>query len=234
MISTGRWALIRMREYATPPDVRLSYFPVAEGGYGNDLIGTRAAAVYRGGKHKELAVLFLAYLASEAYNLQIVADADALPPNPVFSESEAFYRPADWPNEWDVHGPTREAAQERAIAPSISPFIAQATVSRLAEAALQEVMSDPQLATPEEAAANLELELNSQIAMTVRESDSLQGRFDEAVATQAKIDAYREAGRPIPVEWITNPFHRRYYMDMGWATQDPAPPAEPTGEEGTQ
>ncbi|MEM1208253.1 MAG: extracellular solute-binding protein [Planctomycetota bacterium] len=222
MISTGRWALIRMREYADPPDIRLSYFPLPKGGYGNDLIGTRAAAVYRGGRNKDLAVLFLAYLASESYNQQIVADADALPPNPAYAESEAFYRPDDWPNEWDVHGPTHRAAQERAIAESISPFIAQATVGRLTNDAMQEVMSDPQLSTPEEAAATLQEEINRQIAMTVRESVALQRRFDEAVAVQEKIDAYREQGRPIPVEWIANPFHRRYYLDKGWATRGEA------------
>ncbi|MEM0913295.1 MAG: extracellular solute-binding protein [Planctomycetota bacterium] len=218
MITTGRWALIRMREFAEPPDIKLSYYPVPKGGYGNDLIATRAAAIYRGGRNKDLAVLFLAYLASESYNNQIVADADALPPNPVFAESEAFDHPPDWPNEWDVHAPTHQAAQERAIAESISPYIAQATVARLANSALGEVMSSPQLATPEEAAAELQEEINEQIAATVRESPTLMEHYQRAVETQKKIDAYRAEGKPIPVEWIANPFHRRYYLDMGWAT----------------
>ncbi|MEM6391489.1 MAG: extracellular solute-binding protein [Planctomycetota bacterium] len=222
MIVTGRWALIRMRDFAEPPEIKLSYYPVPPDGYGNDLIATRAAAVYRGGKNKDLAVLFLAYLASESYNNQIVADADALPPNPLFAESEAFDRPPDWPNEWDVHAPTHEAAQERAIAESISPFIPRSTVARLAGDALQEVMSDPQVATPEEAAATLQEEINHQIAMTVRESATLRQRFDEAVELQKKIDTYRAEGRPIPIEWIANPFHRRYYLDKGWATRGEA------------
>ncbi|MEM6561519.1 MAG: hypothetical protein AAF656_07945, partial [Planctomycetota bacterium] len=48
----------------------------------NSLIQTRAAILYTGSPNKELAALFLKFLASEEYNANIVADADGLPPNP--------------------------------------------------------------------------------------------------------------------------------------------------------
>lgn len=220
MILAARYSLIRMRDFSEPLEMKLSYFPVPEGGFPNDYVSTRAAAVYKGSPHPELAVLFLAYLASEPYNQQIVADADALPPNPIYTRSEAFLRPADHPTEWDVHGPTLVSATQRAIAPSVSPFVADASLRRLSAAAIQKVLATPQLASPEQAAAELESRLNDEIARTIQESTLLREQYDKLIQRQAQIDAYRAEGRPVPLEWITNPFHRRYYAERGWLADE--------------
>lgn len=220
MILAARYSLIRMRDFPEPLAMKLSYFPTPEGGFANDLVSTRAAAVYKGSKHPDLAVLFLAYLASESYNQQIVADADALPPKPIYARSEAFLRPVDHPNEWDVHGPTLVSATQRAIAPSVSPFVADASLGRLTAAAIQKVLTTPQLASPEQAAAELESRLNDEIARTIQESTLLAEQYEELMERQRKIDAYRAQGRPVPKQWITNPFHRRYYAEMGWLVED--------------
>jgi multiple sugar transport system substrate-binding protein len=99
MYRSGRYALIQLREFSLerrkdgkgPLRLRASEPP--HGGFPNTSTGTRAAAVYKGGKHKDLAKYFLAYLASEAYNMNIVRDADALPPNPAFTTIAAYRQP---------------------------------------------------------------------------------------------------------------------------------------------
>ena len=49
------------------------------------------------------------------------------------------------------------------------------------------------------------------------ESPNLRSKYEEAVAVQEKIDSYRQQGRTVPLAWIINPFHRKYYVSKGWA-----------------
>ncbi len=216
MILAGRWGVIRLREVARAPQIQLSYFPTAAGGWPNDVISSRAAAVYAGSRYPELAMLFLAFLASEDYNRLIVADGDALPPNPRFADTAEFRHPQAYPHEWDLHGPTYDTAMHRAVALAESPFISGGTTRRLASQALEKVMATPMLATPEAAAATLEEQINAEIAKTIRESETLLKQHHQLVALQQQIDARRAQGRPVPLSWITNPFHRRYYLEQGW------------------
>lgn len=227
LILAGRWGVIRLRDYVDPPEVRLSYFPTVDGGWANDVIASRAAAIYAGSDYPELAALFLAFLASEQYNSLIVLDGDALPPNPAFADTPEFNRPADHPNEWDIHAPTFRTAMHRSVALSESPFIASGTTRRLAGQALERVMASPMMATPEQAATSLQRQINEEIRVTIRESEPLRRRFEELVRIQERIDAYRAEGKAVPLVWITNPFHRRYYVEMGWAEEQ----ASTAGEE---
>ena len=217
MIIAGRWALIQMRKFENPPVVKVSYFPVPEGGYVNDVISTRAAAVYKGSDHPELAALFLSFLASDQYNRQIVESADGLPPTPEYAEIEAYVRPAEYPNEWGIHAPMRDTAKDRAIAKAMSPFVSDGIVTRHLTQAIEKVLAEPPLATPEEAAAVMARAINAEIELTIRESLRLAGRYEELVQVQEKIEAHRAEGKPVPLEWISNPFHRRYYAEQGWA-----------------
>ncbi len=95
----GRWVLIRLREQQedrllrNEPLMELDVVQSMYSEFPNAIIATRAAAVYAGSKHKDLAVYFQAFLASEDYNMQIVRDADALPPNPIYMDTEAYYKP---------------------------------------------------------------------------------------------------------------------------------------------
>lgn len=99
MYRSGRYALIQLREFSLQArkdgkgPLRLAVSELPHGGFPNTSTGTRAAAVYKGGKHRELAKYFLAYLASDDYNMNIVRDADALPPNPAVTTTEAYRRP---------------------------------------------------------------------------------------------------------------------------------------------
>ncbi len=72
------------------------------------------------------------------------------------------------------------------------------------------------LATPEHAAAEASSRIDAEIQLTLVDSPSLRRRYAEAVTLQQKIDSHRQEGRPIPIEWIKNPFHRVYYESKGW------------------
>ncbi|MEE2659913.1 MAG: hypothetical protein VX733_15515 [Candidatus Latescibacterota bacterium] len=82
-------------------------------------------------------------------------------------------------------------------------------VDRYKHQALDNVMAD--LATPEVAAAEAARRITEEIQRTLRESPSLCVRYEKEVLLQAHVDSHRKQGRAIPMEWIHNPFHRKYY-----------------------
>lgn len=217
MIFNGRWSLIRLREFDRPMRMSVSNFPTSPGGFANNLIGTRAAAIYKGSRHKDLAALFLSFLASEPYNRQIVEDADALPPNPAFVQTDAYRKPPDYPNEWNVHEAFSDAATRFGVANDESPFVSVVTVSRLISDGRDKVLTNPQMASSGDAARQVAAAINREITLSLKDSDSRRALYDALSETQAKIDQHRAEGRKVPLEWITNPFHRRYYVQMGWA-----------------
>jgi multiple sugar transport system substrate-binding protein len=233
MMWTGRYLLIEFRKYdavrkargQAPIDYGVSEPPHA--GFPNTGVGTRAAMVYAGGKHKDLAEYFLAFLASAEYNMQIVKDGDALPPNPAFTKSEEYLRPAEYPNEWDVHGPFAVAALDIAIGTQYSPFILQATADRYENDERDKYMNH--LKSVEDAARDAAAVINAEIDLTLRENPSLREEYDRLAQNQAKIDALKArldgleaANEPIPddakipLDLIENPFHRTYYQAKGW------------------
>lgn len=99
MFIMGRYALIRLRELqqerldAGKPMMKLDVLELPYGQFPVTRCNTRALGVYKGGKHKDLAVVFQSYLASKDYNMQIVRDADALPPNPKYVKTVAWDKP---------------------------------------------------------------------------------------------------------------------------------------------
>ena len=126
----GRFALIqfrvfnRERQKAGQGPLKLAVIEYPHGGFRNTTTGTRAAAVYAAGKNKQYALLFEAFLASKEYNMQIVDDADALPPNPKYTKTEEFLRPKKYPNEWGCHEAFSNAAATIGIGGVWSPYMA--------------------------------------------------------------------------------------------------------------
>lgn len=217
MIFNGRWSLIRLREFEQPMQLSVSHFPNSPGGFANNLVGTRAAAVYKGSKHKDLAALFLSFLASDSYNRQIVQDADALPPNPAFAALESYRHPPAYPNEWGTHETFSDAVQHFGIANDESLFVPVVTVSRLISEGRDKVMTDPPMAPARQAAKEVAEAINREIQRSLADSQGRRELYNELCQRQDEIDQRRSSGEPVPLEWITNPFHRRYYVQMGWA-----------------
>ena len=222
-MAMGRYALLQLREFGA---MELSVSEPPYGEFPNTSTGSRAAAIYAGSEHKDLAGLFLAFLASEDYNMQIVDDADALPPNPAYAETELFLRPPKHPNEWGSHERFSQAVREIAIGGSMGPFVSPSTVNRIVDRSEQAFMSE--LVSAQEAGADAEQRINAEIDRTLSENPKLLPRYRKRLARQAEIDelvtacrrAERQGAEPlakVPLAWIDNVFHRRYYLDKGWA-----------------
>ncbi|HOF18603.1 MAG TPA: ABC transporter substrate-binding protein [Phycisphaerae bacterium] len=216
MIMIGRYMLIRLRDFASPPRLFLSHLPYVE--FENTFIGTRAAGIYAGSSRKKESAWFLAFLASKEYNDNIVADADSLPPDPAATTTEAFLHPPEHPNEWGTHEAAARSAQTIAIVESRSPFIEPTSVGRIVNVRIQEVMTGR--ATPAQAAKDIAERVNEEIQRPLAESPSLRARYEELTALQEKIDQYRREGKRVPLDWIKNPFYRRYYVHKGWAQEN--------------
>lgn len=148
LLWTGRYMLIELRKFDAARKARgeplmdLGVVESPDGGFPNTSITTRAAAVFAGSAHRDLAKYFLAFLASEEYNTQIVNDGDSLPPNPAYTKTSAYLQPPDYPNEWDVHGPFADAATELAVGTSYSPFVLHLTAERIETTERDKYMSN--------------------------------------------------------------------------------------------
>ena len=298
MVYSGRYAMIQLREFE---GLDLAVCLPPHGGYPNTHISTRAATVYAASANPEVALQFLQYLASEDYNMQIVRDADALPPDPCYTACEAFVRPLPllpdvtmffpyddeqrrqavstftqafyavtddvdrdalleaqrrgeltafvrnlpvpprprgmeagayqqavrrfgqhyaalipmYQREWSCHSRFAEAANTVAIVGVDSPFVQAATVARERASAAGAYYANR--CTAQEAARTAADAINTEIERTLQDTPRLRQRYAQQCAVQKKIDQLRQAGEPIPLEWISNTFYRRYYVDRGLA-----------------
>lgn len=211
LFASGRWALMLFRKFGAME------LGVVEPPYGTMPCTTLSggqSTVFAASKNRTFAELFLGYMADEDYNMQIIRSGDALPPNPIYTQTEEFLRPKDYPNEWGTHEMWANAARDIAIVQSFSPFVLPITVQRYDRDAEDDVMNN--LLTPEQAVRKLADSVNTEIARTVRESEKLRARYEECMVLQRQIDEARTAGRKVPAAWIKNPFHLRWYAYQGW------------------
>ncbi|MEM7807608.1 MAG: hypothetical protein AAF561_05810, partial [Planctomycetota bacterium] len=247
----GRWHLIRFRETNRGrvsrglPPLEIGTAELPNGGTPIVTISTRAAAVYvdgvRMGEPVDVdlqdgstvtlpagtawGVLFQAFLASEEYNAQIIADADGLPPNPAFTQSDAYLRPATdatlgiYPEtEHEIHGPHLEAAQTIAVPESLSPFILFADIEREEGSYRSRYMSQPQISgfeDPRVAMDRAAEAIRAQIKENLAQNPELQAEYDLRLKDQAEIDRLKAEGKPIPARLIRNPFYLYYYEREG-------------------
>jgi multiple sugar transport system substrate-binding protein len=216
LYGSGRYGLIGLRKL--PEQLSLGVVEPPHGGFPNNKATTRCAAVYKGGEHKELAKLFLAYLASATYNDIIVADADALPPNPAVTKTEAYLRPKDYPNEWGCHEAFSDAAKNISIPGASSPYVSNAGTKRLI--LMWKEKFESQLCSAEETAMGTEAAINKEIVRTLEEMPRLAPLYKIDQRTQEKVDAYRKAGKKVPQSWVSNPFHLAHGLRTGWILKE--------------
>jgi len=212
---SGRWALCQFREWPDFPAIELAILPPPDGGFQNTSAGSRAAVMYAGSRHPDLALHFFRFLASPEYSRTIVESGDALPPLPSAMAGEDYLRPAGRENEWPVHQAFAEGFQRFGIAVAASPFIANTSTRRELDDARQAVMARPSLYGPAEAAARAQRRINERIAQNLRENAGLVPAYEAARERQRQIEALKAAGRKIPRALISNDFHLRYYAAKG-------------------
>ena len=211
MILSGRWCLIRIREFPHQPQLSLSRFPQWE--FQNMVSHARCATLYAGSDKKEYAKLFFAFLADSSYNRYIVEGADGLPPNPrVALADPGFANPKDHPNEGSVHARELEWTRTISIGQPFCPYYKE-TGGNWKQYGLDMLFNDK--GTAEEAARETANRINAAIDLTVAKNPRLRERYEADVALQEKIDARKRDGRKIPRDWIRNPFHLKYYESKG-------------------
>lgn len=224
MLQTGRHAIILLRQVG---DIELSTVQPPTGKFPNVTITSRAVGVYSGGKHKDLAPYFMAYLASDTYNETVVESGDALPPDPGIADGKAYNKPEGFEKEWLFHHPFAEFATDIAIPQVISPYVQSSVLTRTDTDAHGSVMAN--MRTPAQAAEVAEGEIQREIERTLREHPNLRADYEVWTGHQQAIDRLKAEGKKIPAEWVRNPFHLAYYRETGQleeAKDEPATPAE--------
>ncbi len=212
MFASGRWALMLFRKFGA---MRLAVVEPPYEELPNTILSGGQSTVYAGSRHRRYAELFLAYMAGKDYNMQIVRDGDALPPNPKYTKTEAFLRPPDFPNEWGCHETYANAAETIAITQSFSPFVLPVVVERYDTIAEEEVMNNRK--TPRQASEELARRVNDEIQRSLENHPALRPKYEKLCALQEEIDSRRRQGLPVALESIANPYHRRLYVSKGWA-----------------
>jgi len=201
--------------------------PAGPEGMTNTILRTRVCSIYAGGKHRDLAAVFMQYLASDDYSKELVTTPDSLPPNPHMTdpanpESELFYRPVrmqDGKNvlqyEWQINPVFVHAVWEWAVGTNYSDFVLPDVVSRIETLAIKDMIANRR--TPEQTATLIHEGLQAEIAKTINADPRARAKYDELRALQQKIDERRAAGQKVPVAWLQDPFYQRYYLHRGWA-----------------
>lgn len=210
MVQSGSWIITRFRKFGT---LELSAVPVPFGEFPVALAGGATVGIYRRSRHPELAELFLRYLASERYNLEIIEDGDSGPPLLRYTELERYRKPPAHPNEWEVHPVFADELRDHGIALSMSPFVLPSTVTRLFRMSLDEFMNDRR--SLDNALADADRRINAEIAASIARRPELAARHRAARERQREIRRRLTEGRKIPAEWIANPFHLKYYQQKG-------------------
>lgn len=210
MLLSGRHFITQGRQ-AGEFDLAVSQPPYEE--FPNAQISARAAGIYSGSQHPELARLFLKFLASPEYNQLIVEDGDGVPPVPATAKTEEFLHPVKYPNESDYHGAFAEAARTIAIPYSVSPYVNPYLVKRIDRDYADAFKAG--LFDSSESGRRAAEEINAEIQRTLTEHPSLQDAFDQDVKLQKEIELRKASGEKIPARWIKNPFHLKYYEAKG-------------------
>jgi multiple sugar transport system substrate-binding protein len=216
----GRWGMMYFREVG-PKKLSISEYPHRS--YRNAILYACCSAVYKGSKHKDLAVYFLKFMASDAFNKGIVEDPDGLPPSPKFAYGEEYSHPADHPNEWGLHDQIRDVANEIAIPFSYSRYIQKTVFARHEKNAMDNLLADQ--ISVEDALNELVVSIETDMVRFADESKSLKPKYEKQLQDQKEIERLRREGELVPLHLITNPFYRRYYVDQGWSL--------PEGREGS-
>ena len=212
MFFGDRADLIQLRQFGK---LNLAIAGTPHGGFPNSYIGVRGVSIYSGSKHPELAQYFLAYLTSREYNMLVIEHADALPPNPKFTETEEFKCPKDYPNECGIHEFFANSLKTIGLPVVYSPFILPQVVERIENEVHDGFMSH--VYTAEQTAKILEQRINEEIQITLKENHYLMEKYNRLLEKQKTIDEMLSTGQIVPIEMIDNIFYRHYYKFIGVA-----------------
>ena len=210
-ILTGRYALIRFRTFSRKINFATAQVPMHD--FKNLIISTRSAILYKASKNPELTKLFFAFLASKTYNDYIIKEADGLPPNPKYACANPDYlQPQGYENEGRSHANELKWAMNIALPAPASPYC-KATDNNWLVYALKKYFND--LGTAEDVLTEAEERFNRAIQDSLQANPEMKKNWLEQVQIQQKIEELKKKEQQIPAHWISNPFHRKYYLETG-------------------
>lgn len=212
IIGGGNYLIQALRKLGT---INLAVIYPPADGFPNAIFGAGMLAVYRGSKHKSSAYEFLEFLASKSYNESVVDFGDGIPPNLKYAREPRFLNPTGHPNEAGCNGVFVDAIEQIGVPYSYSPFVPFSISHQIDDDCYQKFMAG-QCSGPEAGKMAARL-IDQEIQRTLHERPELVVHYQELVQRQHEIAALRRAGKPVPLEWILNPFYRKYYLAQGWA-----------------
>ena len=175
MISIGRWFTILLPNYpALHGNLGTVQLPRLPGQDSIAICGARGAGINVKSPHRQEALLFLQYLATEAYGSIIVEGGDALPPNPKLARSGADLVTPIVPDP-EFHQSYVDAI-ENATAMTFSSFIDPMLVNVWYLEAIQRVENKVQ--TPATAFSVMAAEINERIQTNLQRRSDLQRKFE--------------------------------------------------------
>lgn len=182
-------------------------------GFPNVIAKTRSIALYTGSQNQDLAKYFLAYLRSDEYNLLVIKQTDAIPPNVSMLNREEFLRPVGHTNEWPLHQGFRTMVQDYAVAKEYSPYVLMPDIDRAEGNAIQAYFSH--IITAEEAAKRMNTAFQNEIKRFIDHRPESKAAWTKAMEKQKQIDALKASGQRVPAEMIDNPFTREMVSRSG-------------------
>ena len=180
MIFIGRWYIVQAKNYpGLADDLGAVRLPRIGDRASQGIIGTRSAAINAQSPHAHEVLNFLQYLATPEYSGLIVADGDALPPNPARARTGA-----DLVNKIvgdpSFHQPFIEAVTHgRAL--DVSPYINGALVERWLRERIEQVENG--LIGPDEAMRQLATEINARIRRNLERQPDLQRKAGRTIVS---------------------------------------------------
>lgn len=172
MVRSGRAGLITLREYeALRGKIGAVHLPHDAEKAG--LVYSRNCAVNRQSTNRDAAITFLEYLASDAYNTQIVRSADSLPPIPEYVDRDGFLHDPAHADE-DFNDIFAEAMR-RGVVPEISPLISPWVANKIMYDLIQDMSGN--LRSPEETAEQMAFRVNRRIYQNLCKYQTFRDRY---------------------------------------------------------
>ncbi|MDP6698325.1 MAG: extracellular solute-binding protein [Candidatus Latescibacteria bacterium] len=187
-IHIGRWAIVQIPVYIDRnPDIveniAAARLPRVSGHPSRGVVGSRAAGINAKSNNPVAAKRFLQYLADRDYSALIVADGDALPPNPAMARTGTDLVNDIVPDP-AFHQPFIDAVEE-GVTLRMSPFIEAQIVKRWTLEAVQEVENggDPRATITRVAA-----EIDERIRQNLRRRPALREKYQHVTGEPYRKD----------------------------------------------
>lgn len=206
----GRFGLIQLRKFDDfKPDVALLPYNVMP----VQFLDCRSASINAGSSNKEVAARFLQFLTTDTYNHIIIKDLDALPPNPKIAQSPEFLSPVknrEGPVNRKYFIAVQKYGVSREYSKFVSPYVVNSIINKYRSGMASEILA------VKHGLQGMTDEINREIKHTVERDPKLKVKYDKALARQAKIDALKAAGKPIPLDMVDNPVIRKLMEAGKW------------------